>query len=126
MVFLCTHCCCRRRMGRWLTDVSHYRPLLSGRHCAFTVQSTPWSGRWLATLQLRLSPLPPAAATATAAEEAGPGSVGAAGAAPTQVCCCCCVLLLSLPSCSPLVILLAGVAALAAGKPFPLPLLLPL
>jgi hypothetical protein len=32
-------CCCRRREGRWLTDVSELRPLLQpGASCRFTLQ----------------------------------------------------------------------------------------
>lgn len=46
---------CRRRIGRWLTDVTHYRPLLASPRCTFTLQSTPWAGRWAPTLSLRLS-----------------------------------------------------------------------
>ncbi|KXZ53253.1 hypothetical protein GPECTOR_7g1147 [Gonium pectorale] len=59
----------RRRVGRWLTDVT---PLLAalgdGGRCAFTVQTAPWAdGNWTATLSLRLSyDQPPAAPSGTA------------------------------------------------------------
>eukprot|EP00887_Chlorella_sp_A99_P003150 scaffold9.g3150.t1 len=46
----------RRRVGRWLTDVTPLAPLLlPGRTCNFTMQSTAWSGEWRPSLNLRFT-----------------------------------------------------------------------
>lgn len=45
----------RRRIGRWLTDVSPLRPLLTSRRCSFTMQAAPWAGDWKPSLNLRFS-----------------------------------------------------------------------
>ncbi|GIL60653.1 hypothetical protein Vafri_15188, partial [Volvox africanus] len=44
----------RRRVGRWLTDVTSLMGLLgNGGRCSFTVQTAPWAdGNWTATLSL--------------------------------------------------------------------------
>ncbi|KAK9845998.1 hypothetical protein WJX81_008020 [Elliptochloris bilobata] len=50
----------RRRVGRWLTEASHLRPLLAGngsvggRWCQFRLKTAPWATGWRATLDLRL------------------------------------------------------------------------
>ncbi|PRW21088.1 Peptide-N(4)-(N-acetyl-beta-D-glucosaminyl)a sparagine amidase F [Chlorella sorokiniana] len=51
----------RRRVGRWLTDVSALRPLLLPAprllrmQCTFTLQAPAWAGPWQPTLSLRFS-----------------------------------------------------------------------
>lgn len=46
----------RRRVGRWLTDVSELRPLLPpGGTCRFTLQAPPWAPGWKPALSLRFS-----------------------------------------------------------------------
>ncbi|GAB4819720.1 hypothetical protein N2152v2_006766 [Parachlorella kessleri] len=72
----------RRRIGRWVTDVTHSRALLASPRCTFTMQSTPWAGTWLPSLRLRVSPPPPAGADAliVPATPSGPTSAGHAAA----------------------------------------------
>jgi len=46
----------RRRAGRWLTDVTHLRPLLEGgRTCRFTLQVPDWAPGWWVDMKLRFS-----------------------------------------------------------------------
>ncbi|BDA49567.1 hypothetical protein COCOBI_14-1860 [Coccomyxa sp. Obi] len=45
----------RRRIGRWLTDVTPLWPLLSSRHCRFQAQTAPWALPWKPSLNLRFS-----------------------------------------------------------------------
>ena len=45
----------RRRIGRWLTDVTPLLPLLTGRHCHFHLQTAPWALTWTPSLTLRFS-----------------------------------------------------------------------
>ena len=46
----------RRRVGRWLTDVTPLRPLLAGgRRCRFRLQTAPWALPWRPSLTLRFS-----------------------------------------------------------------------
>lgn len=53
---LCKPCCMRRRVGRWLTDVTPLRPLLhGGRRCRFRLQTAPWALPWRPSLTLRFS-----------------------------------------------------------------------
>ncbi|GIL83510.1 hypothetical protein Vretifemale_12023 [Volvox reticuliferus] len=53
----------RRRVGRWLTDVTSLMGLLgSGGRCSFTAQTAPWAdGNWTATLSLIFVRQPPSA-----------------------------------------------------------------
>ncbi|XP_013395594.1 uncharacterized protein LOC106162737 [Lingula anatina] len=46
----------RRRIGRWLTDVSSLRPLLesSNGQCTLTMKTAPWALPWMPSLNLRL------------------------------------------------------------------------
>ena len=46
----------RRGTGRWVTDVTHYKPMLSTSTCTFTLQAAGWAGPWVPTLRLRLAP----------------------------------------------------------------------
>lgn len=87
----------RRRVGRWLTDVSALRPLLLPAprllrpQCTFTLQAPAWAGAWKPTLSLRFSSSPtevrPMAAgdagsssdlasTSSSSSRSGAGSVG--------------------------------------------------
>ncbi|KAK9821321.1 hypothetical protein WJX81_001912 [Elliptochloris bilobata] len=46
----------RRRVGRWLTDVTPLRPLLNGgQRCRFRLQTAPWGLPWRPSLTLRFS-----------------------------------------------------------------------
>ncbi|KAG2446292.1 hypothetical protein HXX76_000881 [Chlamydomonas incerta] len=71
----------RRRVGRWLTDVSPMLAALSGGgKCQFRVQTTPWAdGNWTVTLELRLGSGPPAATATTAAAAAAAGATATTG-----------------------------------------------
>ena len=44
---------CRRRIGRWLTDVSPLLPLLSSSKCTFHLQTVSWALTWQPSLTLR-------------------------------------------------------------------------
>ncbi|KAJ8320330.1 hypothetical protein KUTeg_001917 [Tegillarca granosa] len=45
----------RRRIGRWLTDVTVLLPLLTDQQCTFTMKSVPWAMPWIPSLNLRFS-----------------------------------------------------------------------
>ena len=45
----------RRRIGRWLTDVSPLLPLLTTNTCTFTMKTAPWAKPWIPSLNLRFS-----------------------------------------------------------------------
>ena len=45
----------RRRIGRWLTDVTPLMPLLTGQHCHFHLQTAPWALTWTPSLTLRFT-----------------------------------------------------------------------
>ncbi|XP_041041035.1 uncharacterized protein si:dkey-256h2.1 [Carcharodon carcharias] len=42
----------RRRIGRWLTDVSPLLPLLNAKQCTFTLKTVPWAMPWKPSLNL--------------------------------------------------------------------------
>ena len=44
---------CRRRIGRWLTDVTPLLPLLSSSKCTFHLQTVSWALTWQPSLTLR-------------------------------------------------------------------------
>ncbi|XP_071505492.1 uncharacterized protein [Diadema antillarum] len=44
----------RRRIGRWLTDVSPLAPLFTSDTCTFTMQTAWWAQAWTASLNLRI------------------------------------------------------------------------
>ena len=48
-------CVYRRRIGRWLTDVTPLMPLLTGQHCHFHLQTAPWALTWTPSLTLRFT-----------------------------------------------------------------------
>lgn len=67
----------RRRIGRWLTDVTPLLPLLTGRHCHFHLQTAPWALTWTPSLTLRFSNIstsssPTAALRHTSSSSAAP------------------------------------------------------
>lgn len=72
----------RRRVGRWLTDVSALRPLLLPvprllrPQCTFTLQAAAWAGPWYPTLSLRFSSGPTEVRPMAEAAVAGAGGVG--------------------------------------------------
>ena len=43
----------RRRIGRWLTDVTPLLPLLTSQKCHFHLQTAPWALTWTPSLTLR-------------------------------------------------------------------------
>ncbi|XP_022088506.1 uncharacterized protein LOC110978103 [Acanthaster planci] len=45
----------RRRIGRWLTDVSPLFPLFTSDTCNFTMKTVPWAKAWEPSLNLRFS-----------------------------------------------------------------------
>ncbi|XP_078094114.1 uncharacterized protein LOC144509317 isoform X2 [Mustelus asterias] len=45
----------RRRIGRWLTDVSPLLPLFNAKKCTFTLKTVPWAMPWKPSLNLRFS-----------------------------------------------------------------------
>ncbi|PIK55529.1 hypothetical protein BSL78_07563 [Apostichopus japonicus] len=45
----------RRRIGRWLTDVTALLPLLTSTTCNFTMKTVPWAAAWKPSLNLRFS-----------------------------------------------------------------------
>ncbi|GCC23001.1 hypothetical protein chiPu_0001392 [Chiloscyllium punctatum] len=45
----------RRRIGRWLTDVSPLLPLINTKQCTFTMKTAPWAMPWKPSLNLRFS-----------------------------------------------------------------------
>ncbi|XP_067865889.1 uncharacterized protein si:dkey-256h2.1 isoform X2 [Heterodontus francisci] len=45
----------RRRIGRWLTDVSPLLPLLNTKQCTFTLKTAPWAMPWKPSLNLRFN-----------------------------------------------------------------------
>ncbi|XP_038058293.1 uncharacterized protein LOC119729686 isoform X2 [Patiria miniata] len=45
----------RRRIGRWLTDVSPLFPLINSNMCTFTMKTVPWAKAWKPSLNLRFS-----------------------------------------------------------------------
>lgn len=45
----------RRRIGRWLTDVTPLMPLLIGQQCHFHLQTAPWALTWTPSLTLRFT-----------------------------------------------------------------------
>uniref|UniRef100_UPI00398F59E3 uncharacterized protein n=1 Tax=Pristiophorus japonicus TaxID=55135 RepID=UPI00398F59E3 len=49
----------RRRIGRWLTDVSPLLPLLNAGTCIFTLKTVPWAMPWKPSLNLRFSKTSP-------------------------------------------------------------------
>ncbi|KAL3136582.1 hypothetical protein ABBQ38_005828 [Trebouxia sp. C0009 RCD-2024] len=61
----------RRRIGRWLTDVTPLLPLLTSQKCHFHLQTAPWALTWTPSLTLRFtnstpsSPLAPGSGTQT-------------------------------------------------------------
>lgn len=46
---------CRRRIGRWLTDVTPLLPLLTSQQCRFHLQTAPWALTWTPSLTLRFT-----------------------------------------------------------------------
>ncbi|KAK9816886.1 hypothetical protein WJX72_006713 [[Myrmecia] bisecta] len=64
----------RRRIGRWLTDVTPLMPLLSSRQCRFRLQTAPWALPWQPSLRLRFSQTltPPASGSGSAAGPLAP------------------------------------------------------
>ena len=46
---------CRRRIGRWLTDVTPLLPLLTSQQCHFHLQTAPWALTWTPSLNLRFT-----------------------------------------------------------------------
>ena len=48
-------CVYRRRIGRWLTDVTPLMPLLTGQRCHFHLQTAPWALTWTPSLTLRFT-----------------------------------------------------------------------
>ncbi|XP_028672880.1 uncharacterized protein si:dkey-256h2.1 [Erpetoichthys calabaricus] len=44
----------RRRIGRWLTDVSPLIPLLDSTNCTFTMKTAPWAMPWKPSLNIRM------------------------------------------------------------------------
>lgn len=52
----------RRRIGKWLTDVTPLLPLLTSQKCHFHLQTAPWALTWTPSLTLRFTnstPPPP-------------------------------------------------------------------
>ncbi|XP_067860286.1 uncharacterized protein si:dkey-256h2.1 [Heptranchias perlo] len=45
----------RRRIGRWLTDVSPLLPLLNAGKCTFNLKTVPWAMPWKPSLNIRFS-----------------------------------------------------------------------
>eukprot|EP00730_Choanoeca_flexa_P007592 TRINITY_DN12354_c0_g2_i4.p1 TRINITY_DN12354_c0_g2~~TRINITY_DN12354_c0_g2_i4.p1 ORF type:complete len:626 (+),score=124.04 TRINITY_DN12354_c0_g2_i4:185-2062(+) len=45
----------RRRVGRWLTDISTLKPLLNDSYCTFHLTTDPWAQPWVVSLNLRYS-----------------------------------------------------------------------
>ncbi|XP_021351177.1 uncharacterized protein LOC110448965 [Mizuhopecten yessoensis] len=45
----------RRRIGRWMTDVSPLLPLLTSSTCVFNMKTEPWAMPWKPSLNLRFS-----------------------------------------------------------------------
>jgi len=46
----------RRRVGRWLTDITPFVPLITSSTCNFTIHTDPWLTHvWVPTLNIRLS-----------------------------------------------------------------------
>ncbi|CAH1773878.1 unnamed protein product [Owenia fusiformis] len=45
----------RRRIGRWLTDISPLLPLIAGNTCVFTLKTAPWAMTWVPSLNLRFT-----------------------------------------------------------------------
>ncbi|KAJ8036127.1 hypothetical protein HOLleu_20006 [Holothuria leucospilota] len=45
----------RRRIGRWLTDVTPLLPLLTSSKCTFNMKTVPWAMAWKPSLNLRFS-----------------------------------------------------------------------
>eukprot|EP00877_Chromochloris_zofingiensis_P003300 jgi/Chrzof1/12971/Cz07g14140.t1 len=43
----------RRRVGHWITDVTHLRGLITSERCLFQVQAPPWAGDWVPNINLR-------------------------------------------------------------------------
>ena len=64
---------CRRRIGRWLTDVTPLLPLLSSSKCTFHLQTVSWALTWQPSLTLRFRNSTHAA---TAAEGAHDSQLG--------------------------------------------------
>lgn len=53
----------RRRIGRWLTDVSSLKPLLNDSFCTFRLTTAPWAEPWVVSLNLRFTASEQAVAT---------------------------------------------------------------
>ncbi|XP_077988926.1 uncharacterized protein LOC144443344 [Glandiceps talaboti] len=45
----------RRRIGRWLTNVTPLLPIFNSNSCNFTMKTVPWAKPWKPALKLRLS-----------------------------------------------------------------------
>ncbi|XP_076093199.1 uncharacterized protein LOC143064328 [Mytilus galloprovincialis] len=45
----------RRRIGRWLTDISPLLPLFTTNICTFTMKTAPWAMPWIPSLNIRFS-----------------------------------------------------------------------
>ena len=64
---------CRRRIGRWLTDVTPLLPLLSSSKCTLHLQTVSWALTWQPSLTLRFRNSTHAATAAGGARDSQPG-----------------------------------------------------